>query len=274
MTSCMGKPTDLYLERYLQGSLPEFEAQEFEEHYFACPVCHGQVQALGMVAAKLASQPATMPETATPVRVLSWPLRLPMRVAALGAIAAMLVIGVLGFRVYEARRHSSTPVSTAVAPALPPTQVWPVPAASVPAASTEAASLAGLSPPPFTAMRLRGPVTASAFTDGMAAYTRHDCRDALKSLSQVSNQDEDALAAEFYAGICEMKLGDMAAASAQLLQVANAGDSPQQEASLYYLAQVSLAGKNTEQARRYLVRTIALHGEFERRARVELDKLR
>jgi hypothetical protein len=193
--------------------------------------------------------------------------------AALGAIAAMLVIGVLGFRAYEAGRHSLTPAIATAPPTPRPIQITPALAASAPASSTEVASLADLSLPPFKAMRLRGPETASAFADGMADYTRHDCRGAVKSLSQVPTQDENSLAAKFYTGVCEMKFGNMAAATAQLQQVANAGDSPQQEASLYYLAQVSLAGKNTEQARQYLVRAIALHGEFEHRARVELDKL-
>jgi len=273
MITCTGKPAEFNLERYLQGSLPELEAQEFEEHYFACPVCDAQVQAFAMVAAKLASQPVTISQVATPRavttgRVLSWPVRL----FALGAIAAMLVIGVLGFRAYEAVHHPLAPTMVVAAPTPAPTQIAPVPTVS--AASTEVASLADVSLPPFKAMRLRGPETDSAFADGMAAYTRHDCLGTVKSLSQIPRKDEDALAAEFYTGVCKMKLGDMAAASAQLQQVANAGDSPQQEASLYYLAQVYLAGKNTEQARRYLAQTIALHGEFERRARVELDKLR
>jgi len=264
MTPCMGKPAELYLESYLQGSLPEDEAQEFEEHYFACSVCHGQVQALATVAAKLANQP---PQTSAPGRVLSWPVRM----VSLGAIAAMLVIGFLGFRAYEIGRHTATPVIAKASPTPLPAQITPAP--SIPAVSTEVASLADLSLPPYKAMRLRGPEAASAFAEGMTAYTRHDCRGAVKSLSQVPKQDENELAAEFYTGVCKMKLGDMVAATAQLQQVANAGDSPQQEASLYYLAQVSLAGKNTEQARQYLVRAIALHGEFERRARVELDKL-
>jgi tetratricopeptide (TPR) repeat protein len=268
MTPCTGKPADIYLERYLQGSLPEPEAQEFEEHYFACPVCHGQVQAFAMVAAKLVDQPpVSLPQAEPARRVLSWPVRL----VALGAIAAMLVIGVLGFRAYEAGRHPSTSAIATAPPVPQPTQITLAPA--TPVASTEVASLADLSLPPFKAMRLRGSETASAFADGMAAYTRHDCRGAVKSLSQVPKQDENELAAEFYTGACEMKSGNMSAATAQLQQVVNAGDSPQQEASLYYLAQVSLAGKNTEQARQYLGRAIALHGEFERRSRVELDKL-
>jgi len=44
------------------------------------------------------------------------------------------------------------------------------------------------------------------------------------------------------------------------------GDSPQQEAALYYLAQIALVHNDPTTARHYLARTIALRGDFERRA--------
>jgi hypothetical protein len=268
MTPCTGNPADLYLERYLQGSLPEFEAQQFEEHYFDCPVCLAQVQALGAVAARLETHPEAAPPAVISRRLLSWPVRL----VALGAIAALVVFGVLGFHVYQAGRRPSMAQKAGVAPAPASVQTIPAPAAT-PAAVPDLTSLADLSLPPFRAPLLRGADTASGFADGMAAYARSDCRGAVKSLSQISQQDENKLAAEFYSGVCEMELGNMATATKQLEQVASAGDSPQQEAALYYLAQVSLASRNTESARRYLARTIALHGDFERRARAEQDKL-
>jgi hypothetical protein len=107
----------------------------------------------------------------------------------------------------------------------------------------------------------------------MEAYTRGDCRSAEKLLAQVPSQDDHALAAAFYAGACEMKLGDRSAATSRLQQVADAGDSPQQEAAFYYLAQLSLSGGDSAAAGRYLGRTIALRGDFEQRARIELEKL-
>jgi uncharacterized protein HemY len=86
-------------------------------------------------------------------------------------------------------------------------------------------------------------------------------------------QDEDSLAAQFFKGVCQMHDGDMSAATRSLESVANAGDSPQQEAALYYLAQVALARNDAEAARRYLTRTVSLHGDFESRAHSELSKI-
>ena len=67
--------------------------------------------------------------------------------------------------------------------------------------------------------------------------------------------------------------GELAAAQATLRKVDAAGDSPQQEAALYYLAQVALARQDSTAARHYLARTISLHGDFEQQARLELNKV-
>ena len=54
---------------------------------------------------------------------------------------------------------------------------------------------------------------------------------------------DDALSAQFYSGVCQMKLNQLDAAAATLGQVAGKGDSPQQEAALYYLAQIASAAR-------------------------------
>jgi hypothetical protein len=56
--------------------------------------------------------------------------------------------------------------------------------------------------------------------------------------------------------------------------VGDAGDSPQQEAAFYYLAQIALADNDATAARHYLSQTISLHGDFEKRAHAELNQLR
>lgn len=66
----------------------------------------------------------------------------------------------------------------------------------------------------------------------------------------------------------------MSSATGTLHAVAGAGDSPQQEAALYYLAQLALAREDGPAARKYLKQTIALRGDFEKRARAELSELR
>jgi TolA-binding protein len=108
----------------------------------------------------------------------------------------------------------------------------------------------------------------------MKEYSRHDCPSAAKALAQVPAHDEDSLAAQFFMGVCQMHDGDAVAAARILESVANAGDSPQQEAALYYLAQVALERNDAGTARRYLTRTVSLHGDFESRARAELTSIR
>ena len=101
----------------------------------------------------------------------------------------------------------------------------------------------------------------------MKAYTAGDCRSALYILSRVPASSSNALAAQFYSGVCQMHLDNLPAATVTLRHVAAAGDSPQQEAAFYYLAQIALARNDAPSARQNLDRTLALHGEFEQRAR-------
>ena len=109
MNHCTGAPAELWLERYIQGTLPDSEAQQLEEHYFDCPVCLAQVEALQAVHARLGQLTATeSPVQQSPVQqppvqqppakkravVISWPTA----AAALLALAASLLIVFLGER--------------------------------------------------------------------------------------------------------------------------------------------------------------------------------
>jgi TolA-binding protein len=258
MTDCTGTLTDQYLERYIQGTLPEHEAQQFEEHYFECPNCLAQVEALQAVTRRLGTQPR-MPAKA--------PIPWPVRVAALMAIAAMLVVGFITFRV---KRASPAQQAVAAGPVAPAAKPAPQPSLAAAAVSR----LADLTLPAFQARTLRGQNGDPNFDSGMKAYTSQDCPGAVKALAQVPSHDEDSLAARFFMGVCQMRDGDLGAASKSLGSVANAGDSPQQEAALYYLAQVALERNDADAARHYLARTVSLHGDFESRARAELAKIR
>jgi len=262
MTNCTGTPAERNLEDYLLGTLPEAEAVEFEEHYFDCPVCLAQLEALQAVTLKLRSEPR---------KPLKAPIPWPVRFAALGAIAAMLVAGFFAFR--EGRRTQQPTV--AVAPAAPTPQPGPsaVPSKAPSMATAAISHLADLTLPAFRAPNLRGESGNPQFEAGMKFYASHDCPRAVRSLAQVPSADGDSLAARFYSGACMMQDGDLAGASKSLRGVADAGDSAQQEAAFYYLAQIALANNDATGARRYLSRTIALHGDLERRARSELAKM-
>ena len=89
MTNCTGTPAEQWLQSYLAGTLPDFEARRFEEHYFDCPACLAQVEALQAVAFKLGSQPR---------KALRSPIAWPIRWSALATIAALLMLGFFTFR--------------------------------------------------------------------------------------------------------------------------------------------------------------------------------
>jgi anti-sigma factor RsiW len=262
MTNCRGTPAEHFAEAYITGTLPEAEASEFEEHYFDCPECLAQVEAIQTAAQTLARLPRK------PMRK---PIPWPVRLAGLGAIAAALMVGYFALR-------PSRPVQpgTAKVPAVPllaNPQTTPQKAAQRQLQSTEVAQLADLTLPPFRAPNLRGGSGDPHFEAGMRAYASGDCARGIKSLSLVPADDADAVAAHFYRGVCQVHLGDLEGGSASLRAVANHGDSPQQEAAFYYLAQVELAGNDGVAARRTLMRTIALRGDFERRAQLQLKNL-
>jgi anti-sigma factor RsiW len=262
MTDCTGTLTDRCLEQYIQGTLPEHEAKLFEEHFFECPSCLAQVEALQAVTLKLGGQPR---------KAVKAPIPWPVRASALTAIAAMLVLGFFGLK---ALHRPAQPV-VATVPSAPPVPAGrPSQPAPPTLASSAASRLADLTLPAFRMPNLRGQSGDPHFAAGMKAYTLQDCASVVKTLSQVPAQDEDSLAAQFYMGVCQMHLGDLGAASRTLEHVSNAGDSPQQEAALYYLAQGSLERNDADAARHYLSRTVSLHGDFERRARAQLTQLR
>jgi len=269
MTNCTGSPAEQFLEAYLQGELPESEAESFEEHYFDCPVCLAKVEALQAVALKLASEPREPVKKPIP-----WSTHAGTRLWALGAIAALLLLSFFAFRFRPESKRSEiagSPASTAPAhaAAAPDTRAKP---------STLAASaiprLADLTLPVFQGANLRGQSRDPHFEAGMKAYTSHAYLRAAKDLSQVPAQDEDARTAKFYGGVCQLRLGNLPAAMTALRAVADAGDSSQQEAALYYLAQTALLGDDSAEARRDLQSVIALHGDFEVRAKTQVAELR
>jgi anti-sigma factor RsiW len=259
MTDCNGRPAEELLESYVQGTLPETEARKFEEHYFDCPRCLAEVEALQTAAMQLGARPRVAPKAPIP-----WP----RRIGVLSAVAALLIVGVFVFR--ESRAPGGSAV--AVNPAPPASTAAPAPGASSPAPMA-ASEIADLSIPVFQASALRGPGRNVHFAAGMQAYAGKNYLLAEKDLAQVPADDADGIAARFYAGVCQMQLGHLPAAAAALQSVADGGDSPQQEASLYYLAQTALLNNDVAEANRDLTRTVALHGDFERRARAELDRI-
>jgi hypothetical protein len=270
MSNCVGAPAELCALSYAEGTLPEAEAEQFEEHYFDCPACLEYLQTIQAMSAVLARRAADEAVHAPPQRAIGWPVPF----WALGAAAAILVVGAITYKM-ELKRPAALPVAhSAPAPSIPAAQPAPVAQpANEPAVEVKPAELADLVLPAFAAPNLRGDSEDAHFLDGMKAYGRGNCASALSSLAQVPSASRDSLAAEFYSGACQAHNGNLAAASATLRAVAGAGDSPQQEAAYYYLAQVALKGNDAAAAHKMLLRTIALRGDLERKAGVEDRKV-
>ncbi|HKF50302.1 MAG TPA: tetratricopeptide repeat protein [Terracidiphilus sp.] len=267
MTDCMKARANEWLERYVDGTLPDEEAGKFEEHYFSCPVCLSEVEALQSVREQLNRNPIPI----RPVRRLfAWPVL----TVSFGAVAAALVAGVITLHMIE---HPSGPVqqnavqapNAAVKPAAP----TPPPQIAESHVPADLAHLADLRMPEYHVSTLRGADEASAFDGAMKIYAAGNCADAVSQLARVDQQSPDFLAARFYLGTCQMHDGHLDAASRTLRQVAAAGDSPQQEAALYYLAQIALKQSDAAGARKNLNKVISLHGDLEHRARAELAQV-
>ena len=266
---------------------------EVERHAIACSSCAAELEDFRQFVAQLAATPRTPAAPRAPVypppvaraRIDRWRSR-----PIWYGVAAAVLLAAVGGVCWQATLHVSpaqdpeagidegnapkSPTSSTNAPAQPAVTAGESAPDKVPSLTdSDLSKLADMTLPPFSTKTLRGQEEPH-FEAGMKAYASLDCRTAAIALTEVPAQDERAVAARLYTGVCQMHDGDLASAAQSLRGVANAGDSPQQEAALYYLAQIDLLGNNVTGARDYLAQAIKLHGEFEARARSELDVIR
>jgi hypothetical protein len=283
MTECKGGPAEEFAERYLAGTLSEMESQSFEEHYFACAVCHEWLQALEDIQGELSREPVAIPAK-PPRRLISIPV--PMRVVAWGSLAAVLLIGVIVAGVSMRRTRTGANLAS-TAPSGKATGVAPEAKGAAPsgavqtAGNSEVASLeklADLSIPHYQEPQLRGAEGEvpghSEFAAGMHGYAQGNCRGALTHLAQVPAGAADAVPARLFAGLCQFDQHHWKLAQASFKSVAAAGDSPQLETAEYYLAQTALEMDDLAGAKAHLAKTIALRGDYEDKAKAQLARLR
>jgi len=268
MNQCTGEPAEQCLKRYIQGTLPESEAQQFEQHYLDCPVCLAEVEAKRAVRTSFRRLPADqVPTSVTPGKKRTGLISRPVAVASLVALALSLAIVYVGERFllpFVIPSNVSVQIGTQPVTKSEPTSNQP-PSFARPSSSVT--QLADLALPPFRATTLHREADDADFASSMKAYSAGDCHTALTELARVNASTSAGPAARFYSALCQMHLGDLPAAASTLQRVAAAGKSPLQEAALYYLAQIALARDDPPSARLNLDRTIALHGDFEQRAR-------
>jgi Putative zinc-finger len=276
MSNCIGAPAKEWLEQYIEGTLPEPEAENFENHYFDCPVCLGELQAVQAAQEALRRHPVPI----TPQkRFFEWPMHW-RPVASFGALAAVLILGF--FTVRTISHGPQTGGNVAVTQPVPATAGSQSPAqpndaggaAGQPVTQVaELAAMADLGLPQYRSAVLRGGTAETAFERGMKQYVVGDCAGATQALSEVDQSGPDGLAAQFYSGVCRMHAGDLSAAASALQHVASAGDSPYQESAYYYLAQIALAQSNAAEARRDLNHVVSLRGDLVHQARRQLSQI-
>jgi len=268
MKNCDGTPAKRNGLQYVEGTLPELEADRLEEHYFSCPACLTVMRTLQTAAEEFAEMPAV----AIPAKrwnLLAWPVP----VWSMGAVAALLLIGILAYKNHESGRPQPTvarnPTMQPVQPtAQPRAQAAPAPSHAT-AAPIRISQLADLTLPAYLVSALRGEKTDARFVAGMKEYAKGNCSGAIHALSQLPVEAAEARTAAFYAGACQMHMGNYAAATVLLHNVADANNAPRQEVALYLLAQVALVENDPVAAHAYLERTIKLQGDLEERARAE-----
>ena len=262
MSECSGAPAERYLEPYLRNTLPKAVAKKFEEHYYGCEVCLAQLEALEAVELKLGKRPR---------KALGILLHWPAAFYAVGAIAEMLVVGLLLWRPVTGRlSRKQEAVAHGSAP-LPIQQIRPQ--AQAAPATPMLHQLADMNLPVFQIANLRGQKVNPALVEGMNAYARHDCGTAVKALSDVKALDPYGPMARLYSGVCLMHDGKLERAAQTLKAAALVNGSPEQETAWYYLAQIALTDDDAIKARHYLALTISSHGDMEQRARGELKRI-
>ena len=267
MNPCDRVPAIENAASYMAGTLSQSEAEQFEDHYWNCPACLAYLQALEAAGDELAREPAPQSAPAPKMRVLAWPVP----VWALGAVAAAAVLAVVGVRTLGP--HPEKPSQAQSAPAGATSSAATAQVASSSPVRQAATELADLALPAFSGSTLRGAGMEAHFEEGMAAYSRGDCKGALSALAKVPAEDKQGRKAELFSSLCRMHQGDLGGAEAGLRGVVDGGDSLELEAAFYYLAQIDLARNDAAGAHGYLVRTIALRGDLEKRARLQDQKV-
>jgi len=300
MTECNGGPVEEFGALYITGQLSDEEAASFEDHYFACDQCHELLLVLRQIQEGLQEQvtSAARLESASappqPLRIVSrrtseTPLRKPsFRVAVWGSIAAaLLLVSVLALVKFEngslVRPDNNTSKAASPNP-VPPEPIKPktkVDQQPAPSADQQLASLADLQLPVYQPEVLRGSDSSSpqhtALNNGLKSYAGGDCNTSLNHFKQVidalPNKNPDVIAANFYSGLCRLKAHDLLLAQTHFEKAIAAGDSPQLEASEYFLAQTLILKSDATSARNWLRKTISLHGDYQQRAETQLSHL-
>ena len=245
------------LESYLVGRLGEEDREAFEEHYFECARCFGDLQTLQAIRGELRQADAEFGDK-TRRPLLRW-------VPAAGLAAAIvLAVGVALWMRPVPVGVSETPKpplpSRADVPEIPqPRESKPT---AAPGPSLE--ELARVEAPRYEPLRLRGmPDEATArFLRGMEHYRKADYGGAVADLRAAAELDPDAAHIRFFLGVSHLMLGQDDAAIDGLRATIALGDSAYLEEAHWYLAKAFLRRKDLSAAETQLKKLVELRGSM------------
>lgn len=255
------------VEKYVLDALGDESRDAFEQHYFECGRCFELLQTYRAMQAELARtrEAADVERTA---RGWTW---LWTWAPAMAVLVVAVSVGVWMQPLSSPVRPPITPVS----PSDPTAPAPPAPPANAPPAGTSLDELGRVSPPAYTASRLRGSDEATArFQEAMEQYTRGNYAAAVAGLREASTLDREAPHIAFFLGAGELLTGRPDAAIVELGRTVALGDTPYLEEAYFYRAKAQLQVRNLGAAARDLEQTIALHGEREAEARELLEALK
>jgi TolA-binding protein len=243
MTKCDATPDTA--ERYVGGTMAEAERSAFEEHFFGCDACFRTVQALQDARETLALLPAEAQAAA------AQPSRRTLPVTWM-ALAAMLVLSVLVWRLPRQADQPAEPPAATAAPA-------PAPPASVPApiaapVEDPLVRLGRISPPPYVALATRSATDANerTFEQAMTHYSAGRYDQASRALQEITTLDPTLAHALFFLGVSDLMAGRDAPARTAFERVVRIGAAPYADEAHFYLAKAALRAKDLDTARREL----------------------
>jgi tetratricopeptide (TPR) repeat protein len=277
--------SDELVERYLLGALSPAEQEAFEQHFFECETCFGELRSLQAIQEAVRAAPPAMPAPKISRGWNPWWGWLATGTAAASLVAVVLLQQSRG---PEQVAGNNSPAAAAASPASPgepeATSGRPIAEEAEGAATTAPAysppesakrpgavlrqvevlaRLARVEPPRYLATVLRGSTDEATlrFQEGMKVYATQNFRGTVPILREAAALDPSRPDIAFFLGASELLSDDTTGAVKELRRTIAMGDTPFLEEAHFYLAKAYLKQGDTDSARAELTKAKALREE-------------
>ena len=236
------------------GTLPQTEAEAFEEHYFGCQRCFSELQLRHGVALELAHQSGPKDSAIAPKTrsYAAWVL----------AAAAVLILSVTG--VWVVRQRSAVNSTGSTTALLDSQQKL----------FEELARIEQV--PPYVQATIRGGVgpAQEKFRQGMQLYQQGKYAEAIPFLRSALQSDTELLPGRFYLGISLLMINQTDEAIQILMSLTGSADNPYLEESHWYLAKAFFRKKDIKAGTGHLEAVAGLNGPYAPDAHRLLERVR